>query len=116
MKMNKKYYKLLFIVLLLLLFTINVKVFAEEINDNEQIEEIVEEEKNDYYSNSKYELIIEDDANLLSSNEKLVGIIVIYSKSFFLLDLTAFCITLITSLPSIKLPSLVIGIVPSTTW
>ena len=68
--MNKKYYKLLFIVLLLLVFTINVKVFAEEINDNEQIEEIVEEEKNDYYSNSKYELIIEDDANLLSSNEK----------------------------------------------
>ena len=68
--MNKKYYKLLFIVLLLLAFTINVKVFAEEINDNEQIEEIVEEEKNDYYSNSKYELIIEDDANLLSSNEK----------------------------------------------
>ena len=75
--MNKKFFRFLFFVFLLLVFTINVNVFAEEIDDkNISNEEIVEDDKeeqeNYYYSNSKYKLVIEDDANLLSSDEKLM--------------------------------------------
>ena len=75
MSVNKKYFRLLFMALLLFVFTINVN--AEEIENNVESEEVKEVEKEEgqeenNYSNSRYELIIEDDANLLSDDEKLM--------------------------------------------
>ena len=81
--MNKKLFKII-ILLFAFLFMFNKTIYAEEINEDEKIEEEITEEEQleeneeeieekieETNENTKFKIIIEDDANLLSDEERI---------------------------------------------